>query len=99
VYVVDLADVTALRSRGAWAVDRVHPSVEGHRAMASAALDALAAQGYRVPRRIDVPDQLPGYSRFAEFRWLARHGAPYLARKARQGHLRDWATDQHQPAA
>jgi hypothetical protein len=64
--------------------------------MAAAALDVLAANGYPIPRRIEPPTSVRGYSRLAEFRWFARHGAPYLARKAAEGHLGDW-TNERQP--
>ena len=92
VYVVDLGCIPALRTRGAWSLDRVHPGLTGHRAIAAAAVTALTSGGAHVPSPITTPIVLHTHSRLAEIRWLAQHGAPYLARKARERHYRDWET-------
>lgn len=73
--VLDLEDVVPLRHRAGWAVDRVHPSEEGHAAIASAAASLL---GLPVPAGVVSP--VP--SRAEHARWWLRHGIPYAA-----GHL------------
>lgn len=92
VHVVDLGRIPALQSRGGWALDRVHPGLTGHRAIAAAAVTALTEGGVRVPAPIPAPVVLHANSRLAEMRWLAQHGAPYLAKKAREKHYREWET-------
>lgn len=92
VHVIDLGRIPALRTRGAWSLDRVHPSLAGHRAIAAAAVAALTAEGMHVPSPISAPVVLHTNSRLAEIRWLAQHGAPYLAKKARERHYKDWET-------
>jgi lysophospholipase L1-like esterase len=90
VMVLDLARIPGLQTRAGWALDRVHPGVAGHRAMAAAAVALLLEHGFEVRPSRPVP--MPrAHSRFAELRWFARHGAPYLARKAGQQHWRDTA--------
>jgi lysophospholipase L1-like esterase len=73
VVVVDLAAVPELRHPAGWAVDRVHPSVTGHRGLARA---AAAALGHDPPTAEDV-GRAPGLVR--RVAWSTRHGAPYLA--------------------
>ena len=73
VVVVDLAAVPELQHPAGWAVDRVHPSVTGHRALARA---AAAALGHDLPTAEDV-GRAPGLARRVV--WSTRHGAPYLA--------------------
>ncbi|MCW2674471.1 MAG: lipolytic protein family [Frankiales bacterium] len=73
VTVVDLAAVPALQQPAGWAVDRVHPSAGGHRALARA---AAAELGHELPEALELP-AAPGLVRRAV--WGARHGAPYLA--------------------
>jgi len=73
VRVVDLAGVPELQHPAGWAVDRVHPSAAGHRALARA---ASAELGRVLPASVPLPDA-PGLVRRAV--WGARHGAPYLA--------------------
>ena len=83
VVVVDLARIGALRQRGAWAIDRLHPGPVGHRAIAAAATLALRDAGYPVPSPIPMPVVPKGPTRRAEGRWLLRHFVPYLARHLR----------------
>lgn len=90
VHVLDLAKVPALQARGGWAVDRVHPSLAGHRAMAAAAAELLAGAGFEVAHPVTPPVYLRTRYRSAELRWFVKHGAPYLAKKAAEGHLRRW---------
>lgn len=73
--VLDLDEVPELRRSGAWAVDRVHPGISGHAALARA---AAALLGVALPV-VPVP-RAPGL--IAHYRWCARHGAPYLAGQA-----------------
>lgn len=83
IVVVDLARVGALRQRGAWAVDRLHPGPVGHQAIAAAATIALRDAGLAVPNPIPMPEVPKGPTRRAEGRWLVRHFMPYLARHLR----------------
>lgn len=85
VLVLDLRRVTDLERRGAWSVDRVHPSPAGHAAVAAAAGQVLRASGTPVGRtcQVTVP---PGPGAVAEAAWGVRHGLPWLA-----GHLREVA--------
>lgn len=77
VTVLDLGTVHGLQVRCGWAVDRVHPSVYGHLAIAAAAAELLGA-GPTAPLRTTA---LPGGSGTARHAWwLVRHGAPYLLR-------------------
>lgn len=83
VRVLDLARVPALAEPGAWAVDRIHPSAAGHRAMAVAAVRVLAGPGGSAGPVEDVV--VPrGPSRRQRAGWAVRHGLPYAA-----GHLRE----------
>ena len=95
VLVVDLAAVPELWRRSGWAVDRVHPSVLGHRGIAQAALRVLRQAGWHGPAQVSLPSAMEQCSRFAEARWLALHGAPFLvrnvARRAVVGERRDVA--------
>ena len=90
VMLLDLARVPTLWTRGGWTVDRVHPGIAGHRGIAAAACDVLADNGFDIPNPVQVPLRESGHSRIAEVRWLAKHGAPYLARKAGEQRIRDW---------
>jgi len=80
VLLLDLGAITQLRARSSWAIDRVHPSIAGHRLIAEAALDLLEAHRVPVPNRVPIRPVTMHYGRLAEMRWLARHGAPYLVR-------------------
>ena len=80
VFVLDLAEVRELRRRNAWAVDRVHPGISGHRAIAAAAGAVLSAHGIDLPNRLGPSTAHPPLGKTAELRWLARYGAPYVLR-------------------
>jgi lysophospholipase L1-like esterase len=82
VVVFDLANVPELRERSGWAVDRVHPSIVGHRGIAATALDALANAGIQAVRPLGTASTIPGPGQLAQLRWLTLYGAPYLVRKA-----------------
>ena len=95
VLLLDLAAVPELWRRSGWAVDRLHPSVLGHRGIAQAALRVLCEAGWQGPDDVSVPSVIQSCSRFAEARWLAMHGAPFLVRnvtrRAIAGERRDVA--------
>jgi len=80
VVILDMAEVPALRYRGGWAVDRLHPGPAGHLAMAAAATALLSESGFPSCAPLVCPAVLPGHTKRAEVRWLIRHGAPYLIR-------------------
>jgi lysophospholipase L1-like esterase len=80
VPLLDLARVPELWTRSGWAVDRVHPSVLGHRAIAQAALGVLRSHGWSAPQDVSVPSSWQQPGRLAEAAWLALHGAPFLLR-------------------
>ena len=83
VHVLDLGAVPRLRERACWAVDRVHPSAAGHRAMAVAAAAVLGRAGLSVRLAADTtPDRAP--SAAAQVLWLAAHGLPWTATHLRE---------------
>ena len=86
VVLVDLGAVGALRLRGAWAVDRMHPSAAGHAAIAWSAARALRQSGQRVQpvRRVTAGELPADPGLVAETAWLLRHGLPWLASHGRQ---------------
>ncbi len=86
-YVLDLAGVPELADPGAWAVDGIHPSPAGHRAIARSAWQILASNDLAgLPGRIQYSDEgadllvmPPGASRSRRARWLCLRGLPWLA--------------------
>jgi len=83
---LDLGSLDALRHRWAWAVDRIHPSLSGHRVIAAAAAHALRGHfPWQAPVPMCVPDEK--ITAFAETRWAIRHGAPWLAQRLRKAVL------------
>lgn len=82
--VLDVSALPALTVRGMWAADRVHLNSAGHRALA-----------YEAARRLGVPDaaalgslELAAHDEAADRRvgdaeWIARHAAPWVARRLR----------------
>src|SRR5262249_49719467 len=77
VEVLDLEAMPELRMREAWAVDRVHPSRDGHVAMAAAAAELLRTAGHDVPV-ITAPTLHERPTVRAQVCWLAAYGVPYL---------------------
>lgn len=76
---LDLASVPVLATRAGWAVDRLHPSLDGHAAIARVAAQVLRDGGWFV-RSLEtdaVAAREP--SRLAEAAWVVRHGVPWLA--------------------
>lgn len=84
VQVLDLRGVAALRCRTTWAVDRLHPSLLGHRAMATAALELLARAGFAVAPSLAGAPKARSVRARDELRWVVRHGLPWLAAHGRQ---------------
>jgi lysophospholipase L1-like esterase len=80
VLVLDMARLPALRDRGGWAVDRLHPGPAGHLAMAVAGTALVGEYGFDVTAPLVLPAEVSRHTRRAEARWVVRHGAPYLAR-------------------
>ncbi|WP_062079081.1 GDSL-type esterase/lipase family protein [Demequina globuliformis] len=68
----------ATGSRG-WHVDRIHPSPEGHRALAA---EALAVMCDRLPAMHSISPAPGPPSRAAQAWWLARHGTPWALRRS-----------------
>ena len=87
VRILDLAGVPELADPGAWAVDGIHPSPAGHRAIARSAWQILAGSDPAgPPGRIQYSDEgadllvmPPGPSRSRRARWLCLRGLPWLA--------------------
>lgn len=57
-----------------WSVDRLHPGERGHRLLARAYFDLLAAAGYPVDRRPAVEPTSPPPSTWAQARWMLTKG-------------------------
>jgi lysophospholipase L1-like esterase len=84
VGVVDLGAVPGIYETAAWAVDRLHPSELGHRLLARAIADQLAAAGTTVHREVSLRcagGRTPG--RLARWAWLVCKGMPWLVRRGR----------------
>lgn len=83
VHVLDLGAVPALRGRTAWAVDRLHPSLLGHFAMATAALNLLDQVGLAAAPPVGPAPKVAALGSGDEVRWLVRHGLPWFAAHGR----------------
>lgn len=82
--VVELGQVPGIYDTRAWAVDRLHPSELGHRLLAKAIADQLAAKGTAVHREVSLQcagGRDPG--RLARWGWLVFKGVPWLVRRGR----------------
>ncbi|WP_062464311.1 SGNH/GDSL hydrolase family protein [Demequina soli] len=80
VAVIDGATLLAGLGRGAWHIDRIHPSPAGHRALARAAVDLVAPDW---PARGPVPPPPPAPGRAAVAAWLAVNGVPWALKRSR----------------
>jgi hypothetical protein len=68
-----LLEISALHGRPeCWAVDRIHPSGFGHRVLAGQAADRLG-----LPFQVGPAPVAPSVTAF--WRWVGRHGVPWLA--------------------
>jgi lysophospholipase L1-like esterase len=65
-----------------WSVDRLHPGERGHRLLAGAYSDLLAAHGVPVHRRPDAEPANPPPTTRAQIRWLATEGTRWLYRRS-----------------
>lgn len=80
--VVDLGALPGTYQAGTWSVDRLHPSEWGHRMLARALADCLAAAGAVVPG--EVSQRCGGsatISRFDHIAWLVVKGIPWVFRR------------------
>jgi lysophospholipase L1-like esterase len=86
---VDLAARSDVLERQFWAVDRLHPSELGHRALARAYADLLTAAGFDFePPALETAGGQPlGWRQ--DVAWMVREGAPWVGRRARD--LGPWA--------
>jgi lysophospholipase L1-like esterase len=83
VHVLAMDQIATLQCPSGWAVDRVHPSPTGHRAIAAEGIRVLRAAGWpAAPLDASVPGKPPGL--LARSWWVGRHGVPYAATHARE---------------
>lgn len=84
VAVLDLDALPGGYERGAWAVDRLHPSERGHRLLAAAFARLLADAGFAVPHPVSLRcgggREVTAAHRAA---WLVLKGVPWLLRRSR----------------
>lgn len=83
ISVLDLDVLQGGYDREMWAVDRLHPSERGHRALAAGMAGLLAGAGYAVPRPVGLEcaggREITAVHRVA---WLLVKGVPWLVRRA-----------------
>jgi lysophospholipase L1-like esterase len=86
---VDLATRPEIAERRYWAVDRLHPSELGHRALARAYAEQLLARGFDFdPPGLEARGGCePSWRR--DLAWMVAEGAPWVGRRARD--LGPWA--------
>lgn len=84
VTVVDIDLLPGAYERAAWAVDRLHPSELGHRMLAAAMGEVLAAAGFAVPSPVELTCA-GGREVTAVHRavWLVIKGVPWLVKRSR----------------
>ena len=86
---IDLGARPDVLERSLWSVDRLHPSEQGHRALARAYAELLVAAGldFELPS-LEPSGGLPlGWRE--DLAWLVTAGAPWVGRRARD--LAPWA--------
>ncbi|WP_243789665.1 SGNH/GDSL hydrolase family protein [Saccharopolyspora gloriosae] len=79
---VDLDALPGAYELGTWSVDRLHPSELGHRRLARAMGERLAAAGCRVPESVSL--RCSGGVRITAWHhlaWLVFRGVPWLVRR------------------
>jgi lysophospholipase L1-like esterase len=86
---LDLAQRPEITSRSFWSIDRLHPSELGHRALARAYGELLAAEGldFEPPGLAPSGGFEPSWRR--DLAWMVGQGAPWFGRRARD--LGPWA--------
>jgi lysophospholipase L1-like esterase len=77
---LDGAAVLGPLGRVGWHIDRIHPSPHGHRALASAAVAALAPQW---PAVAAIPTPTPPPHLGLRVAWLLVNGIPWAAKRSR----------------
>jgi lysophospholipase L1-like esterase len=75
LHIPDLPDAY---DRRMWSVDRLHPGERGHRLLAVAAYDTLAAAGLPVHRRPELEPRNPMPTAAAKTLWMATRGTRWL---------------------
>ncbi|TDW95163.1 lysophospholipase L1-like esterase [Kribbella pratensis] len=86
---LDMADYPEVYRRDFWSVDRLHPGERGHRKLARAFADELAARGLRIDVRPELDCAYRPPSKWANAAWLVREGVPWVGRRAND--LLPWA--------
>lgn len=86
---VDLAECPEVHERTSWSVDRMHPSERGHRALARAFADGLAAAGLPVVPPAAEPDSERAASWRDDVGWVVSEAVPWVGRRVRD--LGPWA--------
>jgi lysophospholipase L1-like esterase len=86
---LDMADYPEVYRRDFWSVDRLHPGERGHRKLARAFADELAARGLRIDVRPELDCAYRPPSKWADAAWLVREGVPWVGRRAND--LLPWA--------
>ena len=79
VHVLDGAEVFESVGPRAWHIDRIHPSPDGHRALASRAVESLAARWRRVA---EPTPARPSPSLAMRAGWLTVYGAPFVVKRS-----------------
>ncbi|MDT9591950.1 SGNH/GDSL hydrolase family protein [Nocardioides zeae] len=86
---VDLAACPAVHERGSWSIDRMHPSERGHRALARAFAEQLAAAGLDVVPPAAEPDAEQAVTWREDVGWVVTEAVPWVGRRVRD--LAPWA--------
>jgi hypothetical protein len=79
---VDACSRDDLYDRRMWSVDRLHPSEAGHRLLARAFADALAARGVTVPEPPSLIPTSPPPRPAASAAWMATRGTQWVVHRS-----------------
>jgi lysophospholipase L1-like esterase len=80
VHLIDGAEVFGRLGDAAWHIDRIHPSPEGHRALAAAASQRV---GDRFAQVAPIGAAGPAPSLMSRVWWMTHHGVPWVAKRSR----------------